>query len=193
MKAHVAALPLLLILAAACTKTERAPDTETPSTAAAEAAATTEDAPAEAPADDADAQDDGAAEAVESAESSEILARAPVAEHVMVQHVLLSWDAKGAFYEMRGGQDARGAERSHAEAVTVAKRVVERVGAGEDFSALMRELSEDPGSARTGREYAVNPHASLVEPFKTLSLRLELNEAGIVETDFGYHVIYRTQ
>ena len=191
MKAHIASLPLLLILAAAgCSKSEPAPATETPTAPSAEAAASAEDTPAEAPDNDAQTDDDSAAE---SAESTEILARAPVAERVMVQHVLLSWDAKAPFYEMRGGQDPRGAERNHAEAAKIAKRVVERVGTGEDFGALMRELSEDPGSARTAREYAVNPHASLVEPFKTLSLRLEVGEAGIVETDFGYHVIYRTQ
>lgn len=188
MNAHVASLPLLLLLVAAgCSKSDPAPATETPAVPAAEEAAATGGALDEAPAADSQPEDDT------SAESAEILARAPVAQNVMVQHVLLSWDEKSEFYEMRGGQDPRGAERSHAETAQVAKRVVERVGAGEDFSALMRELSEDPGSARTGREYAVNPNASLVEPFKVLSLRLELEEAGIVETDFGYHVIYRTR
>ena len=38
-----------------------------------------------------------------------------------------------------------------------------------------------------------SPDAGLVEPFKRLSLRLELNEVGVVKTDFGIHIIQRTE
>ena len=56
----------------------------------------------------------------------------------------------------------------------------------------MKELSEDPGSARSGNTYPVDPNAQLVPPFKDLSLRLKVNEVGVVKTQFGIHIIKRT-
>jgi len=57
----------------------------------------------------------------------------------------------------------------------------------------MTELSEDSGSAKTGISYDVTPDAGLVPPFKNLSLRLKLNEVGVVKTDFGIHIIQRVE
>ena len=58
---------------------------------------------------------------------------------------------------------------------------------------LMKELSEDPGSAKTGEGYDVTPDAGLVEPFKNLSLRLKVGEVGVVKTQFGIHIIQRVE
>lgn len=189
MKNPLIVLSLSLLLAAtACKKSEQepAPTTEPPTE---EPAAQNDDAPEE----NNEAQRDDEASRPDSAQSTHILDRSPATDYVMVQHVLLSWDEKADTYAMRGGQDPRGVERSYAEATELAQRTLERVEKGESFDALMRELSEDPGSARTAREYTVTPTASLVEPFKKLSLRLQPHEAGVVESDFGYHVIYRTR
>jgi peptidyl-prolyl cis-trans isomerase D len=57
----------------------------------------------------------------------------------------------------------------------------------------MTELSEDPGSAKAGTSYDVTPDAALVPPFKNLSLRLKVGEVGVVKTDFGMHIIQRTE
>ena len=64
---------------------------------------------------------------------------------------------------------------------------------GEKIEPLMKELSEDPGSAQSGDSYPYDPNAGLVEPFKQLSMRLELNEIGVVKTDFGIHIIQRVE
>jgi parvulin-like peptidyl-prolyl isomerase len=41
--------------------------------------------------------------------------------------------------------------------------------------------------------YDVDPAAGLVQPFKDLSLRLKVNEVGVVKTDFGIHIIQRVE
>lgn len=64
---------------------------------------------------------------------------------------------------------------------------------GVRIEPLMTELSEDPGSANTGESYDVTPGAALVKPFLNLSLRLELNEVGVVKTEFGIHIIKRVE
>ena len=39
----------------------------------------------------------------------------------------------------------------------------------------------------------MTPDAGLVEPFKNLSLRLKVGEVGVVKTQFGIHIIQRTE
>jgi peptidyl-prolyl cis-trans isomerase D len=62
-----------------------------------------------------------------------------------------------------------------------------------DVDALMKAHSEDPGSASTGRAYAVRPDAQLVIEFRQLSLRLRVGEIGVVESEFGFHIIKRLE
>ena len=73
------------------------------------------------------------------------------------------------------------------------KETVGKIKKGTKIDELMKELSEDPGSASSGQSYDVTPQAGLVEPFKNLSLRLNLNEVGVVKTDFGIHIIQRVE
>lgn len=141
------------------------------------------------PQDKAPARDD---EAV-PVQSDDILAREPVSQKAEVQHVLISWSDLGDVYARRGGQDPRGAERTKLEADKLALSILQDAKGGENFTALMRKYSEDPGSAKNGQSYPVTPDASLVEPFKNLSLRLEAEETGVVESSFGYHIIYRVK
>lgn len=132
-------------------------------------------------------------ESEQSPESEAILARDPVTDRALVRHVLISWDAKAPIYQNRGGQDPRGLERSVTQANALAQELAQRASGGEDFAVLMRDYSEDRGSAGTGRAYPVSTDANLVEPFKALSLRLNVGEVGVVESDFGYHVIVRDE
>jgi parvulin-like peptidyl-prolyl isomerase len=118
-------------------------------------------------------------------ESAAILERKnPSTEEVKVQHVLIGW---------KGAPAARSATRTKEEADKIAKEVLDKVTAGGDMAALMKEYSEDPGSKDNGRIYDVAPDSPMVEPFKDLSLRLNVNEAGIVKSPFGWHVIKRVQ
>ena len=57
----------------------------------------------------------------------------------------------------------------------------------------MKEFSEDPGSSKTGEAYDIAPDAPMVPGFLKLGLRLKVGEVGIVLTEFGYHVMKRTE
>ena len=70
---------------------------------------------------------------------------------------------------------------------------MERLKKGEKIEPLMKELSEDGGSAEAGTDYEVTPDAGLVQPFKDLGLRLNVGEVGAVKTQFGIHIIQRIE
>lgn len=122
-------------------------------------------------------------------DSQDIMAREPRTDKAEVLHVLIGWAELAPAYG--GRMDERAKTRSKADADTLAADVLERARAGEDFRGLMKAHSEDWGSATAGTSYTATPDAGLVPPFKALSLRLEPGETGIVQTDFGWHVITR--
>jgi parvulin-like peptidyl-prolyl isomerase len=119
-------------------------------------------------------------------ESAAILKRAPTTEKAKVKHILLGWKQVHA-------SDERGVERSRAALEKLVKETLGKLAKGAAFESLMAQLSEDPGSAPTGISYDVTPDAPLVAPFKNLSLRLKLNEVGVVKSDFGIHIIKRVE
>lgn len=119
-------------------------------------------------------------------ESADILARTEVADKTKVKHILLGWDAANA-------GDPRGAKRTRAELEKLVKKTVAELKKGKPIEPLMAKLSEDPGSAKSGNSYDASPNASLVPPFKALSLRLKKDEVGVVKTQFGIHIIKRVE
>ena len=120
-------------------------------------------------------------------ESVAILKRTTIADKVKVKHILLGWKDLHT-------EDPRGATRTRPQLEKLVKATLAKLRKkGATFEPLMAELSEDPGSAKTGEAYEVTPTAGLVKPFLDLSLRLELNEVGVVKTDFGIHIIKRVE
>jgi peptidyl-prolyl cis-trans isomerase D len=122
-------------------------------------------------------------------QSNDILARDAVTKRAHVQHILISWNETGKAFE--GHQDERGQKRTRQEADELAVKLLERVRAGEPMDALMKEFSEDTGSNKTADPYAVDSAAQLVFEFKRLSMRLNVGEAGLVKTVYGWHIIKR--
>jgi parvulin-like peptidyl-prolyl isomerase len=122
----------------------------------------------------------------DSLESTDILKRDPVTQAAKVKHILLGWTEVHA-------SDPRGVKRTRAELEKLVKDTVAKLKSGAKIEPLMKELSEDPGSADDGKSYDVSPDASLVEPFKNLSLRLKVGEVGVVKTQFGIHIIQRVE
>lgn len=122
-------------------------------------------------------------------QSNDVLAREAQANRTMVQHILIGWQGRRDADQ----QDPRANARSREEADALAVSILERVRAGEAMEALMAEYSEDPGSARSGQAYEVTPSASLVFEFKRLGLRLKVGEAGLVLSDYGWHVMKRVE
>jgi hypothetical protein len=119
-------------------------------------------------------------------ESADILARQPVTKKAKVKHILLGWTEVNS-------KDPRAVKRSRADLDKLVKDTVAKLKGGAKIEDLMKQLSEDPGSSKTGEGYDVTPDAQLVEPFKNLSLRLNVGEVGVVKTEFGMHIIERVE
>ena len=118
--------------------------------------------------------------------SGDILAREPVANVAQVKHILIG-------YEGKDGSDPRAQKRTKAEAEALVRSVLGQAKAGGDFDVLMKQYSEDPGSASTGRAYRVSPDAQLVIEFRQLGLRLNVGEVGVIESDYGFHIMKRVE
>ncbi|MEO8701290.1 MAG: peptidylprolyl isomerase [Kofleriaceae bacterium] len=123
----------------------------------------------------------------DSLNSTDILTRTKINDSVKVKHILLGW--KGA----NTNKDKRGKERDRPALEKLVKETVAKLKKGDKIEPLMKELSEDEGSAAAGTDYPVTPSAGLVPPFKNLSLRLNKGEVGVVKTQFGIHIIQRTE
>lgn len=77
----------------------------------------------------------------------------------------------------------------------LAEDILKRAKAGEDWSKLVKDHSEDPGSKDKGGEYtfpraSADPMRAMEEPFETTSFALNPNQiSDIVTTSYGYHII----
>jgi parvulin-like peptidyl-prolyl isomerase len=68
--------------------------------------------------------------------------------------------------------------------------ILARVKAGEDFAALAKEYSEDPGSKDNGGLYEDFGRGQMVKPFEDAAFSVPVGEvSGVVETSFGYHIL----
>jgi parvulin-like peptidyl-prolyl isomerase len=72
-----------------------------------------------------------------------------------------------------------------------AEDVLNRAKNGEDFAALAKEFSEDPGSKDKGGLYENVPEGQMVPEFEKAALSLEAGQVApqLVESKFGYHII----
>lgn len=71
-----------------------------------------------------------------------------------------------------------------------AEALLKRAEAGEDFTELAKEYSEDPGSAKNGGLYENFTRGRMVKPFEDASFHVPIGEiSDIVETTYGYHII----
>jgi parvulin-like peptidyl-prolyl isomerase len=71
-----------------------------------------------------------------------------------------------------------------------AEDILKRVQAGEDFAALAKEFSEDPGSRAQGGDLGWFGRGVMVKEFEDAAFALKQGEvSGVVESPFGYHII----
>jgi hypothetical protein len=84
--------------------------------------------------------------------------------------------------------------RTPEEARARAEDVLRRARTGQDFSALAREFSDEPGAASSGGSLGTFGRGAMVPPFERAAFALGVGQiSDIVETPFGFHVIKRTQ
>jgi parvulin-like peptidyl-prolyl isomerase len=81
-------------------------------------------------------------------------------------------------------EDQKKAKRKQAE------DVLKQAKAGEDFTKLVKEFSEDPGKAQNNGEYKFSRDDPFVPEFKAAAFSLTTNQiSDIVTTLFGYHIL----
>lgn len=94
-----------------------------------------------------------------------------------VRHILIALDA---------GADM--AEETAAKANITEIR--ERIAGGEDFAAVTKELSQDPGSAERGGDLGLIQQELLDPPFAEVAFALPMGRLSEpIRTRFGYHLI----
>lgn len=158
---------------------------------AASCAQLTEPAPAR-PADDmpAAAQPTGAPPAAPPPTSpvapGEVPAAAPPAETIEASHILVAY---------QGAARARPTvTRSRDEARELADKLAARAHEpGVDFALLAKDSSDGPSGVEGGALPAFG-REQMVKPFSDAAFALRPGEvSGVVETNFGFHVIQRTR
>lgn len=73
-----------------------------------------------------------------------------------------------------------------------AEMALARIEGGESFENVAREVSQDTGSVASGGLIGPFKRGELVPEFEKVALDLKLNEmSGIVETSYGFHIIFK--
>jgi len=84
--------------------------------------------------------------------------------------------------------------RSKDEARARAEEVLRRLKSGEDFVALAAEFTDEPGGAQRGGDLGRFTRDKMVKRFSEAAFKLQPGEVGgPVETQFGFHIIQRTE
>lgn len=81
-------------------------------------------------------------------------------------------------------------DKKKEEAKKKAEDILKKVKAGEEFSALAKEYSDDPGSASKGGDLGFFTKGQMVKPFEEAAFSMKVGEiSDLVESEFGYHII----
>ena len=103
------------------------------------------------------------------------------AESRKARHILIAADADLSAEERQDKKDS-------------AQGLLIRAQAGEDFADLAKEFSEDPGSGKNGGDLGVINRGQMVKPFEDTVFSMEEGDIeGLVETQFGFHIINLTE
>lgn len=104
---------------------------------------------------------------------------------IAASHVLVAWAGSGA---------GQGISRTRDEARQRIDEVLQRARAGEDFAALAARYSDEPGHETRRGDLGDFGRGAMVPPFERAAFALQVGEvSGVVETQFGFHVIKRTR
>ena len=97
-------------------------------------------------------------------------------ELVKASHILIKVDPKGD-------------ESQKKASLAKIEEIQEKVRKGEDFAALAREYSQGPSNVKGG-DLGYFSRDQMVKPFSDAAFLLKIGDvSGIVETEYGYHLI----
>ncbi len=93
---------------------------------------------------------------------------------------------------MYAGSQRSSASRSKEDAEREINRIKGQIEGGDSFEELARTYSDCP-SGQSGGDLGSFGKGQMVPPFEQAAYALEIGGlSGVVETDFGYHLIKRT-
>ncbi len=105
-----------------------------------------------------------------------------MAEQVRASHILL----------MYSGSARSTATRTQADAKSQIETLKTQIDGGADFADLARQHSDCP-SGKSGGDLGSFGRGQMVGPFEETAFGLPVGgTSGVVETQFGYHIIRRT-
>jgi parvulin-like peptidyl-prolyl isomerase len=106
----------------------------------------------------------------------------PGMSSVRASHILL----------MYKGSARSSATRSKAEAEQQIRDLERQLQGGADFAGLARSHSDCPSKSKGG-DLGQFGRGQMVKPFEDATFGMQIGQvSGVVETDFGYHLIKRT-
>lgn len=101
---------------------------------------------------------------------------------VKASHILIAYTGSQA-----ANQET---SRTKEEAQTKAQEILALARVADaDFAALARENSEEPGAAYSGGDLGFFTKGRMVKPFEEFVFANPVGHIGIVETDFGIHIV----
>ena len=110
---------------------------------------------------------------------------APAAERVSASHILVAY--KGS------RRAAATVTRTKDEAKKRAEQLLARARKGDDFGQLARENSDDPTAKARSGDLGTFDRSMMVKEFSDPAFALKPGQvSAVVETDFGFHIIKRT-
>lgn len=109
-----------------------------------------------------------------------VVDKRPRVPEIRASHILISFNNKGKVDSV--------------DAKARVDTVMEKLKAGEDFATLAKEYSDDPGSKQQGGDLGFFNIYTMVRPFAEAAFSLKNigDVSGIVETQYGYHIIKLT-
>ncbi len=125
-------------------------------------------------------------------ESDEEIRESLENDYVRVYHILISYDH---FEETEGYEDAT-EEELEAAALAYAEEILAALQESDDVETAVYEYAQDADdSGMVDNEVGyMFTYGDMVEEFEEASFALEVGElSGIVESTYGYHIIYRLE
>lgn len=105
---------------------------------------------------------------------------------VTVKHILVRY---------AGSKNAEASiKRTREEACLRAMEARDKLREGADFEEMVKQYSEEPGAASRGGSVGEIERSMVVKPFADAAFELSVNQmSDVVETEFGFHLIVRSQ